>query len=282
MSFWGAIGAAAGQLLGGVVQRDENIKSRKSNEAQSAADRALQREFAQNSIQWKVKDAEMAGIHPLAALGAQGYSASPTAIGVGPDTSMGDAISNMGQSVGRAFSSMQNKRQREINELMQVEALRNAQLKNKLLESQITSVNKTNNPGLPSNSGLPGSLTSSGQGDAYVLEKPLQRVHSAKGRPSQEVGHVPDVGFARTSSGLAPVPSQDVKERIEDQLIPELSWAIRNQLLPNFGKGEKPSRELLPSWADNWRWSFKKQEWQPYKYEKVDKLYRRMFNEDFW
>lgn len=33
-------------------------------------DRALQKEFAQNKVQWTVSDAKKAGIHPLAALGA--------------------------------------------------------------------------------------------------------------------------------------------------------------------------------------------------------------------
>jgi hypothetical protein len=42
---------------------------------------ALQREFAQNSLQWKAADAKAAGLHPLAALGASGYSASPVYVG---------------------------------------------------------------------------------------------------------------------------------------------------------------------------------------------------------
>lgn len=41
---------------------------------------ALQREFAQNSIQWRVDDAKNAGIHPLYALGAQGASYTPQSL----------------------------------------------------------------------------------------------------------------------------------------------------------------------------------------------------------
>ncbi len=41
----------------------------------------MQREFAQNSIQWRVNDAKKAGIHPVAALGSQGISYNPSYVG---------------------------------------------------------------------------------------------------------------------------------------------------------------------------------------------------------
>ena len=45
--------------------------------------------------------------------------------------------------------------------------------------------------------------------------------------------------------------------------IPELMWAIQNNLLPNFGLGTKPPRNMLPPDAVDWEWSYTKQEWQP-------------------
>lgn len=70
--------------------------------AESAANKNadLQREFAKNSIRWRVADAKAAGIHPLAALGSQGISASPVYVG------SGDAgLSAAGQDIGRAISA---------------------------------------------------------------------------------------------------------------------------------------------------------------------------------
>ena len=52
-----------------------NLAHQKEMNAKNAA---LQREFAQSGIQWKVADAKKAGLHPLAALGAQTASASPS------------------------------------------------------------------------------------------------------------------------------------------------------------------------------------------------------------
>lgn len=72
----GAIaGASIGSALGG-FDKDGVVKQAD----QFGWNANLQREFAQNSIQWKVQDAIKAGIHPLAALGASGYSASPVQI----------------------------------------------------------------------------------------------------------------------------------------------------------------------------------------------------------
>lgn len=54
----------------------------------------LQKQFAQKGIQWKVADAEAAGIHPLFALGANTVSYQPQGLG----STLGD----IGQNVGRA------------------------------------------------------------------------------------------------------------------------------------------------------------------------------------
>lgn len=50
------------------------------NSRQSELDRAMQYEFARNGLSWRVADAKAAGLHPLAALGSQINSASPSGI----------------------------------------------------------------------------------------------------------------------------------------------------------------------------------------------------------
>lgn len=71
---------------------------------------ASAREFAQNSIQWKVEDAKKAGIHPLAALGTQSaYAPSSYAGGDSGETqaTMG-IVSSLGQMLETALDAINN------------------------------------------------------------------------------------------------------------------------------------------------------------------------------
>lgn len=86
-----ALGSAAASVYGG---RQAN----KANKAMAAQQEALQREFAQQGIRWKVADAKAAGLHPLYAIGAQGAQYSP----VSYSDSMGPAIAQAGQQISSA------------------------------------------------------------------------------------------------------------------------------------------------------------------------------------
>lgn len=86
--------SAGSQLAGGVIQGGANKKEGK---------RAWRRTktLNQNQIQWRVKDAKAAGIHPLAALGM-----SPIGNAV-PSTGsvMGDAVANAGSAVAQGVAN---------------------------------------------------------------------------------------------------------------------------------------------------------------------------------
>lgn len=60
-----------------------------SAEEQGNINYERQKEFAQNSIQWRVNDAKAAGLHPLFALSGGGASFSPNPISVSDGTSIG-------------------------------------------------------------------------------------------------------------------------------------------------------------------------------------------------
>lgn len=260
----GALIGGGAAIINGLMNRDSVSAANEANAEAAKVNIQKQEEFAKKGIGWKVQDAYASGVHPLYALGANTNSFSPVSVGAVPDTSMGDALGSMGQNIGNAVMRSHTQADRQFDAAMKMEQLKNAKLQNVLLEGQITAINKPQNPPLPSNSGLPGSLTGQGQGDAYVLEKPLSRTHSAPGLPNQEVGHVADVGWARTATGLVPVPSSDVKERIEDSFIPETMWSLRNQLMPNITSDPvRPSPSLLPKGATHWEWSYTGQEWRP-------------------
>lgn len=67
-----------------------------------------QKQFAKQGIQWKVEDARKAGVHPLAALGAQTHSFSPVAVG----SDFGTSLANAGQDISRAMNATRTTDQR--------------------------------------------------------------------------------------------------------------------------------------------------------------------------
>lgn len=263
----GALIGVGSSLLSGIMGRDANREANAKAEAAAAANIAMQKEFAQNGIRWKVEDAKAAGIHPLYALGASSPSFSPVSVGTAPDMSMPSAMADMGQNISRAVSATRTAPEKEMATIQLAQA--KAQLDGSVIDNQIKAMQLKNlaNPSPSFPAGDSGNFIP-GQGNSPLVRvKPSERSTSAEGRPAQQAGWVPDVGYARTDTGLTPVPSQDVKERIEDQMIPELMWAARNQLAPNLGTARPPPKSMLPKGASEWKWSFWAQEWQP-KYPK--------------
>lgn len=130
-----ALGAAAG-LAGGLISNaSQNQLAQQNYQAQ--------KEFAQNGIRWKVADAKAAGLHPLAALGAQGYTYNPVMVG-GSDqglTALGQGLSEMGQGIDRAMSAKQQAAERHAMQAYESQirqkdlALKDKQLQ--LLDSEI-------------------------------------------------------------------------------------------------------------------------------------------------
>ena len=100
-------GAAAIAGIGGLMSA--NSASRNAR-----ADRRFQERMAKNSVQWRVHDAELAGLHPLAALGMSPNQANPTMVGADPgqavtkvanmmyDAQMQEAVSNSKEAKAKA------------------------------------------------------------------------------------------------------------------------------------------------------------------------------------
>lgn len=112
---WPAIIAAGASLAGGSMSNDANSKM-------SMRQARLQKEFAQHGIRWRVADAKAAGLHPLYALGAQLPTYQPSFA----MDSMGPALAQAGQDIGRAMAAQETQEERNARALA-----------GKLLESQI-------------------------------------------------------------------------------------------------------------------------------------------------
>lgn len=139
----GIIGAGA-SLIGGSQNRAAQEKANAANLAwsreQQARNEALQKEFAQTGIRWKVDDAKSAGIHPLYALGAQTTSFAPSVVGADQQpASMGDSIASAGQSIGRAVEAGMTRQERAVSGAQTALSLEKAQLENDLLRTEIDS-----------------------------------------------------------------------------------------------------------------------------------------------
>lgn len=251
----GSIISAGASLLGGLFGNKAQKDANEAMLADKEKDRQLQREFAQSGIQWRVQDAKAAGVHPVYALGGSGASYTPSSISLGAESALGNAFSSAGQDIGRAVNATRTSSQRvdAFTKAAQALTLEKGALENELLKSQIGRLRQTSSPALPSASQ---NWLVDGQGNSPSVEtKPLERTASDPSRTYQEPGAINELGWSRTAAGgFAPVPSKDVKERIEDTFIPDLMWSFRNNVLPNVGFGAKPP---FPAPAGKaWQWSY--------------------------
>lgn len=229
------IGAAA-SLAGGFLSNKANEKANKQAEANALRQEALQKEFAQSGIQWKVQDAEKAGIHPLYALGANTVSYSPSTIGPTPNNF--DFLGSAGQNIGRAIQAGQSNPARIQALQLTAAQLQNEglQLDNDLKRTQLVSAaNLASQPG--TGPGLPTLLTQSampGQGNSPQIDGPSMDV-SKKISPTMAAKHIeaggnPELLLGKTKTGWAPQIPQSLSESFEQDNIGYWQWFIRNKL----------------------------------------------------
>lgn len=199
----------------------------------------LQKEFAQQGIRWRVADAEAAGLHPLAALGASTPGYSPVALSLEnprPGESV-RALSRMGQNVGRAMMAGQTALERKY----QTAQIENMGLQNELLAVQVANA-----------------------------KVELENRQVGPPMPGFEEGVIPERGLERQTSGtLKIVPSKDWAERSYGQLMGPLGWSIRNKLMPEM-MGDIPMELPPDNWAKargyrGYRWSRFGQMYVPFK-----------------
>lgn len=253
------LAGSAADLAAGIMGADATRDANRRNEA-------LQREFAQYGIRWKVEDAKAAGLHPLAALGANTMSFTPSQVG---DTALPTSISNMGQNISRAINATRTSDERAMSHL----TIEHAQLENELLRSQIANNNAMRNPPFPgSEDFVPG------QGDSGSAGFGSSRGLTVPGRFAQEAGLRPDVSYGRTDTGLTPVIPNSLSESYEDDFIGKLLWRVRNNLMPSFGMGSPPANKL-PKGYDRWEWNTVSQEWQPRRGSNVPGWMRRSLDQ---
>lgn len=265
----GELISGAFNLIAGDRASKEADSTRRMQIQQAAEERAQQREFAQQGLTWKIDDAlrNKDKVHPIYSLGVSGPSYSPVSTNFTADTSMSNAIAATGQNLGRAINSTatQSQRQDAFTVASQKLALEKGSLENDLLRTQLASqvgrLRQAATPPFPQ-SGEAGAYLIPGQSSSPLIKnKPLEVTPGVSSQPQSEGGAVTDVGYARTSTGWAPVPSKDVKERIEDNVIQEFMHAFRNNVLPTFGMNRSPPPFPAPK-GKEWQFNPLRQEYQ--------------------
>lgn len=249
------VGDLIGGILGDQAQERSDDRNIQATDAANASNQALQREFAQMGIRWRVEDAKAAGLHPLAALGASGAQASPSfqAFTGQPRTGVADAVGRMGQNISRAMAVTSTAQEREAKALQ----LRGLDLDNQIKQAEL---DKLRGPSFP------GSVDPllSGQGDssnALVIDEPLRRIASDPSDLSKEAGAIQDYQIVQTGNGYSVVPGKSVKQAIEDSPM-EYQWLARaaTRTYPHPVTGEKmymdaitgrlkPYRQTLNYWS---------------------------------
>lgn len=250
MSLGAAIGdaiGAAGSVVGGLLGNQAAAQASKLNYE-------AQKEFAQTGIRWRVADAKAAGLHPLAALGAQTPSYTPSAF-VGDTSWMGDAASQLGQGIGRAAEAKMTAREREHERAIADQSvalnLENSRLKNEYLQTQISAQRQDmalqlarssamavrTQQAVPEMPDLGGdAVVISGQRQAYPTGKTAVEISKVpttqRGDPSTQAGTPPDARLYRTSFGYTVLPNAETGDVLDAIPGAGLQWAIRNNLLP--------------------------------------------------
>lgn len=103
--------ADAVDIVSGIVGRSDSQKAADAATRRNKQTDRLQREFAQNSIQWRVEDAKKAGLHPLFALSGGGASYSPGSVMV---DGSGAGLEQIGQGVRNMANRLQNTEEKQL------------------------------------------------------------------------------------------------------------------------------------------------------------------------
>lgn len=268
-----------GQLLGSIGgtwadtegQKRTNRSNMKWNKHVFQANLNWQNEMAHNAILYRVKDAERAGLHPLAALGMSPGSASPIAVG-----STQHFSSNMGQDLaraGHAMDSIINRKAAKLELAIKREQLN--QLKLQTLGMRKDIQDRNTNPPIP----VPYPQNPSTQSISGVTVKPDEQTFSSQAGVT--AGFHPEESWVVDKKGIVKRGlSKDRAESMESDFLANTGYQLGKfvDLADNYGvmldnnpigyiKFAKKMRKHRPPApkGHEYRWSFKSNGWALHK-----------------
>lgn len=264
----GNIISAGASLIGGYLNSKATQKQNAAAAALADKNMQQQRDFAEHGLTWKINDAlkNADKVHPIYSLGASTPSYTPVSANFSADHGIGNAIGSAGQDIGRAINATatQGQRASAFTAAAQKLSLEKGALENELLRTQLASQNaRLRSPATPpfpvqgDGYNIPGQT----QSGPLIKATPLEVTPGVPHQPQSEGGSITDVGYARTSTGWVPVPSKDVKERIEDDFVQQTLHTMRNNVLPSIGYNFNPPPFKAPE-GQEWHFHVPTQEYR--------------------
>lgn len=160
----GVVGGAM-NLLGGAIS---DSRSAKASQASWNANYNAQKEFAQNSIQWRVQDAKKAGINPYAVVGGQSVGYTPQDISRTQDFATG--VSRAGNILSDTLGQIQLATAKEDLKSKQLDnSKKSVELANAVIKKNMGQVPKTMTDVVQGTSGS--DLVTAGDGRQFLIPK---------------------------------------------------------------------------------------------------------------
>lgn len=253
----GALIAGGTALLGGALKSGEANVAQGQSMDMAMNQQAMQMLMAKSGVTMRADDIMNAysrtGLHPLALMGVQAPSYTPVNYVGSAGTSMGDAVSNAGQNLGRAMMATKtiDERDRAYIDATRDLALQKGNLEVQLLASNLRRMNMVG-PGMPSMVN-PGTIPGQGDGPGVNTLGIIRDSFAVDPVGPKELRALPEVGHLSTpGGGLVPVPGKEAKERIEDDFWAQTGFFVRNNLLPQFNVN---TSEPYPA-PRGWHWQY--------------------------
>lgn len=291
-SIFGGVGSAVGGIVDGVLgmKSDKDKSQAQQQAAQQAAqlNYEQQKEFAQHGIRWRVEDAKEAGLHPLAALGAQSPSYTPTfqsdAFYQEPTSSvLSRGLHSMGQNISRAKAAKIQEEDRALENAWKAAQIKRLEADTALSQAQASKMVVDSQQLPPALSGIGvnnhGQVID-GQPDSglasvnnLIKVSPSQSETNFPSRPGTAHATVPDIAFARTNDGgFALTRSDSLANRMDDDIVGNILWHFRNSI-PQLWESErvKPPKAWLPKGASRWFFDITRGAWYPRFDKRIEK-----------
>lgn len=210
---WPELIMAGSSLLSGLLGNRSSSRANQLNAIMAQRNIDLQRDFAKHGISWRVEDARKAGLHPLAALGAQTSSFYPVQVGQsGKDFSF---LDRMGQSLAR----IADKKTVMLNVREQEEKVKNMELQNAILRKEIRAPAGVNT--VASTFGITNGSGGSVSPGSVVVPKQVTSSQAV----GLESGLTALESFSPDSEGyLWQKPSQEIQETLESSWFDQAKY----------------------------------------------------------
>lgn len=243
---------ALSSLIGGVIGGGTAASVNRNQEAQADANRTMQMAFATRGLTWRGEDAmegyKRTGIHPLALLGTQGPSYTPTTF-MPAENPIGRSIDSAGQNVSRAIMAGADRdirsRALDLQTTVVENSAKRGSLENELLELNIAAAK---------------ARLMQGQGP------PMPNVNGTINHPGVEPKIFPDVSVSRTPrGGYVVLPGKEAQERMEEIFGLGPEWFMRNRAWLVTPEARQWVKRFLPSPGEYKEWQYNPPtgEWLP-------------------